>query len=378
MFKYCFNPDSNEPIMLLNKQIGMTTLEGGEWDGEPYIDGAEFQEELMLLDTMSKKCINVWIVSPGGNVIQALNIFSAILKSNTPVDTFNMGIAASSAAMIMMAGRKRRSLKHSMFMIHQVSGADDDKMKAAFMDSMSKAVSPRSNLSETTIRFMMDCETWINADDCYKHGIYTEQPEEIDSSNTKYYPATMSTDVKALMSFSNSILNQKIHTSPMKKVTNRLNIAENSTEDAIDAAVEALQNAKNQADSDLASLQEQLTSANKALEDAQNNVTEIQKQLTEATQGRETAENQLAETKATEMVNSFKNRIGDKPEVLKKWVNRAIDDFEGTKDLLSELPINAKAPGLPEGSNSGGKNRPRKNVTEIMNTINQRTNPSSK
>jgi ATP-dependent protease ClpP protease subunit len=211
MFKYCSNPDSSEPIMLLNKQIGMTCNEDGAWDGEPYIDGAQFQEELMLLDSMEKKRIQIWIVSPGGNVIQAMNIYSAILKSITPVDTYNGGLCASSAGLIFMAGRKRYMADYAQLMMHPVSGETDSKSYEAFMEMCTKMLSPKSNQTVEEIRAMLDAETWLNAEQCLELGICT-CIEYTTDSNTKYMPqGSTAENVKALMSYSNTFLNSKIN-----------------------------------------------------------------------------------------------------------------------------------------------------------------------
>ena len=88
-WNYTIDIDSDEPIMLINKHIGFDLDEGQG------IDGSLFQEELLKLDSLGKKRIQVWINSPGGVVMDGYNIFNAILKSKTKVDTYNVGIAAS-------------------------------------------------------------------------------------------------------------------------------------------------------------------------------------------------------------------------------------------------------------------------------------------
>ena len=63
--------------------------------------------QLLYLDhSDSKKDISLYINSPGGVVMDGYNIYNAILRSKTPVDTYNVGIAASIAGVIFMAGRK--------------------------------------------------------------------------------------------------------------------------------------------------------------------------------------------------------------------------------------------------------------------------------
>lgn len=366
MFKYALNIDSEEPIMLLNKQIGMTTNKENEWDGEAYIDGACFQEELMQLDGLGKKRIQVWINSAGGNVIQAMNIYSAILKSKTPVDTYNVGLCASSAGLIFMAGRKRYMADYAQIMMHPVSGDDDAKMYEAFMDACSKMLSPKSKLSNEMIRSMMDSETWLNTDQCKEYGICTDVEATADL-NKKY---AGSQDIKALLSFSNNILNSKINNKAMKQVTNKLGLAESSNEETISAAIDKLNSARNQAETRNTELTEELTAATTARDEAQQKVDDLQAKLDAANETIDAQTEAAATATATEVVNSFKNRIGDKPEAITAWVNQYKANPEATKAMLEALPLNAKAPGIPGG---GGKTVPSKNVAAIMNQINSQT-----
>lgn len=354
---FTVDPSSNEPIMLLNKQIGKTCLESGEWDGIPYVDGAEFQEELMWLDTMGKKRIQVWINSPGGSVMQAMNIFSAILKSTTPVDTINTGVCASAAGLVFMAGRKRTMADYAQFMMHPVSGADEDAQgAAAFTDSCTKMLSSKSNLSPDTISFMMASTTWLSASECLAKGICTDI-EVTKDANKKGMPAG---NVTAMLEFSNNILTQTINNlkpqvMTLDKVTNKLGLVAGANEDAILNAVNSISEARQAAETALteaqqqvADLQAQLDAANASLQEAQDAAAAAQAEVDEI----------AAETAATEMVNSYKPRIGEAKETLDKWVAKAKVDFEGTKELLESLPLNKINNRIPDGA------APRKVTTE--------------
>ena len=89
---YTVDTSADEPIMLINSHIGFDPEDGMG------VDGAQFQRELLELDSMGKKRIQVWINSPGGNVMDGYNIFSAICDSKTPVDTYAKGVVASIAS----------------------------------------------------------------------------------------------------------------------------------------------------------------------------------------------------------------------------------------------------------------------------------------
>ena len=331
---YCIDYNAAEPIMLLNKQIGKTTTEDGAWDGVDYIDGGEFQKELLYLDSLGKRRIQVWINSPGGSIMEAMSIFSAILKSSTPVDTYNVGVAASSAGAVFMAARRMIMADYAQFMMHPVGGSTDDKALNAFKESCTMMLSGKAGMTAEMVGTLMDVTTWLGAADCFAKGICTEI-EVTKDANKKYMP---SADVKAMLAFSNNIITQTL-TKPktMTKVTNLLNLAEGSNEEVIVAAINRLTETANNA-------QEALTAAEQRAAELQEQLNSANAELETARAAAAAAEEEAATAAATEVVNGYKARIGDKPEAIAKWVNLAKADLEGTKALLEALPLNSAAP----------------------------------
>lgn len=190
--------DTNEPIMLLNQVIGANAND----PYSPYIDGALFQQELLELDTAGYKCIRIFINSPGGNVVEGYNICNAILKSKTPVDTYNTGMCASMAAMIFMTGRKRVMADYSSMMIHNPFGGDDAKMLAVLRDGCIKLLAGKCDTSEEEIGKMMDQETWLSPSQAFEKGFCTDI-ESTSETNKKGMPKT--TDARALWQAANKI-----------------------------------------------------------------------------------------------------------------------------------------------------------------------------
>ena len=152
---YCIDHTAAEPIMLINTHIGFDVEDGMG------VDGAEFQRELLQLDSMGKKRIQVWINSPGGNVMDGYNIFSAICDSKTPVDTYAKGMVASIAGAIFMAGRKRYMTDYSSLMMHNPFGGDDKKQLGIMKDSIATMIHSKSQLPQSEVGYMMDKTTWI-------------------------------------------------------------------------------------------------------------------------------------------------------------------------------------------------------------------------
>ncbi len=81
--------------------------------------------QLLFLESVDKyKPINIYINSPGGSVYDGLGIYDVMQLVSPKISTFNTGMAASMAFVLMIAGEKgqRASLPHARFMQHQPMG----------------------------------------------------------------------------------------------------------------------------------------------------------------------------------------------------------------------------------------------------------------
>ena len=83
------------------------------------------QAQLLYLDSVDPgKDISIYINSPGGSVSAGLGIYDTMQFINSDVSTICTGMAASMAAVLLVAGDegKRSALPHSRVMIHQPMG----------------------------------------------------------------------------------------------------------------------------------------------------------------------------------------------------------------------------------------------------------------
>ena len=88
------------------------------------------QAQLLYLDsTDSGKDVSIYINSPGGSVYAGLGIYDTMQYINSDVATICTGMAASMAAVLLVAGQagKRFALRHSRVMIHQPMGGAQDQ-----------------------------------------------------------------------------------------------------------------------------------------------------------------------------------------------------------------------------------------------------------
>lgn len=386
---YCIDPYADEPIMLINKHIGndddTTDEKGNVIKGEGMgIDGALFQSELLQLDTMGKKRIQVWINSPGGVVMDGYSIYSAILKTNTPVDTYAMGGVASIAAVIFQAGRKRIMADYSWLMYHNPFGGGNDSVLKTMKESLVKMIEQRSGMSEKQVDYMMNRTTYIMADEAKTMGL-CDQIESSAKANTKYLrsiaePANFYKECNLVL---NSILTDNTGDEPSKrntnnfkgnkmenftKVTMRLRLNDSAPADDVVKAIDAIEEAKNKAELDLKNairdaqnkakadademdeLKRKLKKAEEDKAKAQADYDDCNAKLTAMEEDKKKAEEDKKKAEAKNMVEGFAKagRIKNDATTILKWTNLAVSDFDGTKAMIEELPLNKLAPTITE------------------------------
>lgn len=335
---YCIDPNAEAPILLIDKHIG-----NDETDG-PGILGNIFSRELLYLDTLGKKEIQVWINSEGGSVSDAEQIYGTILKTKTPVDTYNLGMAASSAGCIFLAGRKRKMMDYAKFMMHQVSGGDE-KSRQAFELAVNSMLKTRSVLSEGEVKQLMDSTTWLTAQECLDLGICTE----IENSQEFNKPRKTPEDgVKAMHKEFRQIVNKLIDTQKpqsMDKVTNKLKLVKGSNEDAVLEAINKIEtDAQNSANA-LDAMTKKCEAAEKHGKDMEDKYNALKKEKDDADAkakaDAEAANVANAEKKAKELVaDGVKaGKIVNSATVVASYEKMAKNDYEGTKTIIDALPV---------------------------------------
>jgi len=363
---YCIDPSAAEPIMLLNQHIGYD-----EEDGQGII-GATFLQELLQLDTLGKKRIQVWINSPGGVVTDGYDIYSGILKTKTPVDTFCIGAAASIAGVIFQAGRKRIMTDYSWLMYHNPfgggDGVNDTKMLNVMRQSLITMICQRSGMSEDDASNMMKRTSFIDASEALKTGL-CDQIDPSFAENTKYLKKI--SDVVQLYRESNKVLNSVLNNSNSKqmegvnltKVTMRLKLNDSAPADDIVKAIDAIENrasvaeakvkevqdkAKSEAEAsgmEMDALKEKLAKAEAAFEKAKKDYEDGKAKLDAMTADKKAAEDAAKEAKAKNMVDEIakSGRIKNEETIKLKWVKLAMEDFDGTKEMLESISLNKSA-----------------------------------
>lgn len=134
-----------------------------------------------LRDTMEP--VEVVINSGGGNVFAGSEIYSTLKEHSAGVTVKIVGLAASAASVIAMAGQKVKIAPTAQIMIHNVStyaAGDyrDLKHESNVLENYNKSICSayvlKTGKEESELLEMMNAETWLNAKEAKEYGFADE------------------------------------------------------------------------------------------------------------------------------------------------------------------------------------------------------------
>lgn len=149
--------------------------------------------QLLFLNSQDPKAdIKLFINSPGGVADDGLAIYDTIKLIDAPVKTIVCGLAASAAAIVLVAARKenRLALPNSRIMIHQplggVRGSSKDieisaiqivRLRELLNDILSKETGqPVTKVAEDTNR-----DYWFTTDEAKQYGMISRVVEKLSA-----------------------------------------------------------------------------------------------------------------------------------------------------------------------------------------------------
>jgi ATP-dependent Clp protease protease subunit len=139
--------------------------------------------QLLFLDNQNPdKDIKIYINSPGGSVTAGMAIYDTMQYLKSDVSTICIGMAASMAAVLLVAGAKgkRFSLPNSEVMIHQVMGgmegqASDIKIHAEriinMKEKLNKILAKHTGQTLSVIEKDTDRDHFMTAQEAKKYGL---------------------------------------------------------------------------------------------------------------------------------------------------------------------------------------------------------------
>lgn len=144
--------------------------------------GAECTTAKMVKDQLKaigKQPVLVTVNSPGGDAFEGIAIYNLLREHAAKVTVHVLGLAASAASIIAMAGETVRMGEGAFLMIHSSSGLvmgnqKDMREFADLLESIDDSVAglyaTRTGKSKASIIEMMQKETWLSAAEAIKAG----------------------------------------------------------------------------------------------------------------------------------------------------------------------------------------------------------------
>ena len=156
---------------------------GIDWDTYEEINTAKkFTEEFSEVEAEADT-IHVRINSPGGYVFEGLAIYNALYASSKKIITYNDGLCASMAALILLAGDEIHGFSNSLLMIHNSSSVywgnkkEVEKQLEASLkidESLGTAIEERLGIDAAAVSkdYLNYEDNWFTAKEAQEAGFY--------------------------------------------------------------------------------------------------------------------------------------------------------------------------------------------------------------
>jgi ATP-dependent protease ClpP protease subunit len=246
-----------------------------EIGGENGINAQRFVDELnYLVNYTGIKEVRIRINSVGGMVIEGIGIFSAIRNINNAktavVNTYNDGIAASIAGVIMLAGAKRYAKPYARTMVHGVSipsTKEDDLTendKAGLNSLAGMLAEVFKDYAGKDEGFFADllsnkADNWFGTKEAIALGLV----DEIEADDIGFAPEANALSPEAIYNRINQFHNH-LTTQSMKGIAMKFGLGENATEQEIIHKVSALQDERDTLTAENESLKAELEEVSEA------------------------------------------------------------------------------------------------------------------
>lgn len=183
-----------KPGLSIKAESDVNTINIFDFIGEDYWTGEGVNPKTIsqALADIGDADVTVNINSPGGNMFDGLAIHSLLRAHKGNVTVKILGIAASAASVIAMAGDEIQIAKSGFLMIHNAwvyAGGNRIELRETadylepFDRSMADIYADRSGIKAAAISEMMDAETYISGADAVSQG-FADALLEADVTST--------------------------------------------------------------------------------------------------------------------------------------------------------------------------------------------------
>ena len=144
--------------------------------------GVSAKSFLNDLRTVTTDEVDVEINSPGGDVFAGLAIYNGLRASGKKINVKVLGLAASAASLVAMAGDTIEMPENAFMMIHNpwgfaMGGADEMRNTADMLDKICTGLvstyAKRTGKTDQEITALLDAETWMTAQEAVDAGFAT-------------------------------------------------------------------------------------------------------------------------------------------------------------------------------------------------------------
>ena len=222
-----------------NSTITMLDIIGDDGMG----GGVSAKRIAAALRTISNRDVTVQINSPGGDMFEGIAIYNLLRAHPARITVDVLGIAASAASVIAMAGDNIRMAPSSFLMLHNawgvVIGNRHDMAEAAtlferFDGALADIYAARSGMARSEIATLLDAETFLTAEEAVAAGLADIIAGETDAASD--VSAQVRPDILAKRRIDAALAQQGIPRSErramLKQITGTRNAAEPATHDA--------------------------------------------------------------------------------------------------------------------------------------------------
>jgi len=136
-----------------------------------------------------RKPITIYIMSDGGYMSYMWAMLDAMLTSKTPIITVNLGVAASAASLIYLAGTKRLMMPTATVIIHEGStevAGDANKVMDATRNynkelaKMKEFILSRTQIPPRVLNKKAKDDWYIDANTCLEYGVCHKIVQSLD------------------------------------------------------------------------------------------------------------------------------------------------------------------------------------------------------
>ena len=144
--------------------------------------GVSAKNFLNDLRSVASTDVDVEINSPGGDVFAGLAIYNGLRASGKKINVKVLGLAASAASLVAMAGDTIEMPENAFMMVHNpwgfaMGGADEMRSTADVLDkigtSLVSTYAKRTGKSDAEVTALLDAETWMTAQEAVDAGFAT-------------------------------------------------------------------------------------------------------------------------------------------------------------------------------------------------------------